>query len=66
MALEISVGMLSRKIFETLDAVMGILVLFEQLILWQILFRFFTLNSESFTKNGTFCLHVYDLCVLKM
>ena len=32
MALGISGGMLPRKIFETLDTVMGILVLFEQIL----------------------------------
>ena len=49
--------MLPRKIFETLDAEMAILVLFKQLILWQILFKFFAHNSESFIKCGS--LHVY-------
>ena len=66
MALGISVGMLSRKKFEILDVVVGILVLFELLILWQILFKFFVLNSESFTKHGTLCSHIFHSCVLKM
>ena len=66
MAMGIYGGMLPRSIFETLDVVMSILLLLEQLILWQTLFKFFAHNSEFFTKHGTFCLYIFDLCMLKM
>ena len=42
-------GMLSRKIFENLHSMMAILVLLEQ-VLWKIVFEFFALNFEIFTK----------------
>ena len=42
-------GILSRKVFENLHSMMAILVLLEQL-LRQILFEFFALNFEVFTK----------------
>ena len=41
--------MLSRKIFENLHSMMAISVLLEQ-VLKQIIFEFFTLNFEVFTK----------------
>ena len=41
--------MLSRKIFENLHSIMAILVLLEQ-VLGQIVFKFFALNFEVFTK----------------
>ena len=49
MALGGTGGVVPRKIFENLDTVMAILVLFEQ-FLRQILFNFFAPNSESFTE----------------
>ena len=65
MALGGSRGMLPRKVFKNLDTVMAILALFEQFLLWQILFNFFASNSKSFTKYDTFCSHIFDLCVLR-
>ena len=56
--------MLSRKIFENLHFMMTILVLLKQ-VLRQIVFEFFALNFEVFTKyryNAIFS-HVFDLCV---
>ena len=53
--------MLPRKIFENLDAVMAILVFFEQL-LWQTLFDFFAPNSASFNKYDAFFSHIFYLC----
>ena len=41
--------MLSRKFFENLHSMMAILVLLEQ-VLRQIVFEFFALNFEVFTK----------------
>ena len=64
MALGESEGMLPKKTFENLDAVMAILVLFEQ-FLWQNCLIFFAPNSESFTEYDTICSHIVDLCVLK-
>ena len=49
MTLEGSGGMFLCKIFKNLDAVVAILVLFEQ-FLWQNLFDFFAPNSKCFTK----------------
>ena len=57
-------GMLLHKIFENSDAVMAILVLFEQ-FLWQILFNFFAPHSSPLPNYDTFCFHIFDLCVLK-
>ena len=57
-------GMLSRKIFENLPSMMAILVLLEQ-VLRQIVFEFFALNFEVFTKyryDAVFS-HVFDFCV---
>ena len=51
--------MLSRKIFKILHGVMAFLVLFEQ-----ILIKLFASHSESFTKYGAFCSHIFDLCVI--
>ena len=62
--LEGSGGMRSRKIFENLLTMMAISVLLEQ-VLRQIVFEFFALKFEVFTKygyNGIF-LHVFDFCV---
>ena len=56
--------MLLRKIFENLHAVMTILALFLT-IFGKKLFNCFVPNSECFTKYGTFCSHILDLCVLK-
>ena len=56
--------MIPRKIFEILNTVMTILVLFEQL-LKQIFFKFFAHVSEFFTeyRYDAFCSHIFDLCV---
>ena len=57
-------GMLSRKICENLHSMMAILVLLEQ-VLRQIVFEFFALNFEVFTKyrcDASFS-HVFDFCV---
>ena len=56
-------GMLSRKFFENLHSMMAILVLLEQ-VLRQIVFEFFALNFEVFTKYlydaiRTFSIFVY-------
>ena len=57
-------GMLSPKIFENLHSMMAILVLLEQ-VLRQIVFEFFTLNFEVFTKYRYDAIfwHVFDFCV---
>ena len=57
-------GMLSRKIFENTHSMMTILVLFEQ-VLRQIVFEFFALNLEVFTKYRYDAIfsHVFDFCV---
>ena len=57
-------GMLSSKFFENLRSMMAVLVLLEQ-VLRQIVFEFFALNFEVFTKyryDATFS-HVFDFCV---
>ena len=56
--------MLSRKFFENLHSIMAILVLFEQ-VLRQIVFEFFALNIEVFTKYryDVIFSHVFDFCV---
>ena len=57
-------GVLCRKIFENLHSAMAILVLLEQ-VLRQIVFEFFALNFEVFTKyryDANFS-HVFDFCV---
>ena len=56
--------MLFRKVFENLHSMMAILVIFEQ-VLRQIVFEFFALSFEVFTKyrcDGIFS-HVFDFCV---
>ena len=57
-------GMLSRKIFENLHSMMAILVLLEQ-VLRHIVFQFFALNFEVFTKYRYDAIfsHVFDFCV---
>ena len=45
-----------RKFFENVDAVMAILVHFEQ-FLWQFLFNSFAPNFEFFTKYDTFSIN---------
>ena len=52
-------GMLPRKIFENLHAVMAILVLFEQFSR-KFCLNFFDLNSKCFTKYDAFCSHTFD------
>ena len=56
-------GMLSRKIFENLHFMMAILVLLEQ-VLRQIVFEFFALNFEVFTKYlyDAIFSYVFDFC----
>ena len=56
--------MLSRKIFENLHFMMAISVLFKQ-VFRQIVFEFFAVNFEVFTKYrcGAIFLHVFDFCV---
>ena len=56
--------MLSRKFFENLHTMMAILVFFEQ-ILRQIVFKFFALNFEVFTKYRYDAIfsHLFDFCV---
>ena len=53
-------GMLHRKIFENLHSMMAILVLLEQIV-----FEFFALNFEVFTKYryDAFFSHVIDFYV---
>ena len=56
--------MLSRKFFENLHSVMASLVLFEQ-VLRQIVFEYFALNFEVFTKyryDAIFFPHFRFLC----
>ena len=57
-------GMLSWKIFENLHSMMAILVLLEQ-VFRQIVFEFFALNFEVFTKYRYDAIfsHVFDFCV---
>ena len=57
--------MLSRKIFENLHSMMAILLLLER-ILRQIVFEFFALYFEVFTKYwyGAIFSHVFDFCAL--
>ena len=57
-------GMFSQKNFESLRSIMVILVLFEQ-VLRQIVFEFFALNFEVFTKYRYDAIfsHVFDFCV---
>ena len=54
----------SRKIFENLHSMMAILVFLEQ-ILKQIVFEFFAINFEVFTKYRYDAIfsHVFDFCV---
>ena len=56
--------MLSRKIFQNLHFMMAILVPLEQ-ILRPIVFEFFALNFEVFTKyrHDAIFSHVFDFCV---
>ena len=56
--------MLSRKIFENLHFTMAILVLLEQ-VLRQIVFEFFALNFEVFTKYRYDAMfsHAFHFCV---
>ena len=56
--------MLFRKIFENLHSMMAILMLLEQ-VLTQIVFEFFALNFEAFTKYRYDAIfsHVFDFCV---
>ena len=56
--------MLSPKIFENLHSMMAILVLLEQ-VLRQIVFEFFALHFEVFTKYRYDAIfsHVFDFCV---
>ena len=56
--------MLFRKIFENLHSMMAILVLLEQ-VLRQIVFEFFALSFEVFTKYRYDAIfsHVFDFCV---
>ena len=57
-------GMLSQNIFKNLHFMMAILVLLEQ-VLRQIVFKFFALNFEVFTKYRYDAIfsHVFDYCV---
>ena len=50
--------MLSQKIFEIAHSAMAFSVLFEQ-----ILIKFFSPHSESFTKCEAYSSHIFDLCV---
>ena len=56
--------MLFRKFFENLHSMMAILVLLEQ-VLRQIVFEFFALNFEVFTKYRYDAIfsHVFDFRV---
>ena len=55
--------MLSRKVFENLHSMMTILVLLEQ-VSKQIVFEYFALNFEVFTKyrSDAIFAHVFDFC----
>ena len=57
-------SMLSRKIFENLHSMITILVFLEQ-VLRQIVFEFFALNFEIFTKYRYDAIfsRVFDFCV---
>ena len=57
-------GMLYRNICENLRSIMGILVLLEQ-VFRQIVFEFFALNFEVFTKYRYDAIfsHVFYFCV---
>ena len=56
--------MLSRKLFKNLHSMMAILVLLEQ-VLRQIVFEYFALNFEVFTKYryDSIFSHVFDFSV---
>ena len=57
-------GRSGKEIFENFYSMMAILVLFEQ-VLRQIVFEFFALNFEIFTKYrcDAFFSYVFDFCV---
>ena len=53
--------MLPQKNFESLRAVMAILVLFESFS-----GKLFDPNSECFVKYDAFCLHIFDYACLRL
>ena len=66
MPLGISVGVVYRKNFKTLNVVMGILVIFVQLILWQMLFKFFAPELRVLHQKWYILFAHFSIYVCKM